>query len=268
MQNLPALTDQEFTLFQAWLHRRAGIALSPVKKSLVNNRLQKRVAQRGLASFGAYYRLLDDPAEGTETQHALDLLTTNETYFFREPKHFEFLRDSILPCDKTTPLRVWSAACSSGEEPYSIAMTLAARHGGPGWEILASDLSARVLESAARGHYPLARAEGIPPDYLRRFCLKGIGPQAGTFRIAPALRQHMTFSQINLNAPLPSLGVFDVIFLRNVMIYFDTPTKAAVVRRLAATLVPGGYFLIGHSESLHGLDVPLTPVKPAIYRRP
>jgi chemotaxis protein methyltransferase CheR len=264
---VPALTDQEFTLFQSWLHRRAGIALSPVKKSLVANRLQKRILRRGLPSFSAYYRLLDAPEEYAETQHALDLLTTNETYFFREPRHFEFLRIALLPQHTpTVPLRVWSAACSSGEEPYSIAMTLAAQCGHAGWEILASDLSTRVLESAARGQYSLARADGIPPEFLRRYCLKGIGPQAGTFKIAPALRQRVTFAQINLNAPLPTLGRFDVIFLRNVMIYFDVPTKAAVVRRLAAALVPGGHFLIGHSESLHGLDVPLTAVKPAIYR--
>ena len=201
-------------------------------------------------------------------QVAVDLLTTNETYFFREPKHFDWLRRvATTGRDRARPFRVWSAASSSGEEAYSIAMVLADCLGGAPWEVVGSDISTRVLERARIGHYSLQRTGRVPKDYLKRFCLRGVGEQEGTLLINKELRQRVQFCQVNLNDSLPQLGSFDVIFLRNVMIYFNDETKRQVVARLIALLNAGGSFLIGHSESLHGINEAVEHVAPAIYRR-
>ena len=261
------LSDGEFRQFRELIHRIAGISLSEAKKPLVSGRLSKRLRQHALPSYGAYFQRLQ--RDQGELQMAVDLLTTNETYFFREPKHFDFLRERLAQADGwQRPLRVWSGACSSGEEPYSIALVLAEALGGRPWEILASDISQRVLQQASTGHYPLEDASGIPRPLLLQPCLKGVGQHAGQFTVTPALRTRMQFRQINLNAALPDLGLFDVIFLRNVMIYFDADTKRQVVQRLLAHLRPGGYFLVSHSESLNGITDALRVVKPSIYRKP
>ena len=263
-----AMSDQDFGLLRNWVYEQAGISLSPAKKPLVMSRLQKRLMHFGLDSFGDYYRLIIDAREQQEAQIALDLLTTNETYFFREPKHFDFMRERAVPERRPgVSYRVWSAACSSGEEPWSIAMTLAPLLGENGWEMLASDISTRVLARAQTAHYAMERAEHIPRPLLTRYCLRGVRAQEGTFRVVPELRRRVKFLQVNLIAPLPEVGVFDLIFLRNVLIYFDMETKAKVVRQLCAALRPGGYFFCGHSESLHGMNLPLTTIHPAIYQR-
>lgn len=263
-----SLDDQEFALFQRLLSDIAGIHLAPAKKVMLAGRLGRRVRARNLSSYGDYYKLLEQ--ERDELQVAVDLLTTNETYFFREPKHFDFLRDNILPQHRRgQPFRVWSAACSSGEEPYSLAMLLLDRLGSSTWEVLASDLSTKVLAKAQRGIYPMHRATLLPPEYKRKYCLKGIGEQDGMLLVDQAVRQRVQFRQVNLNHPLPSgLGSFDLIVLRNVMIYFQMDTKREVVRRIVEQLKPGGYLFIGHSESLHGIDSSLKLVQPAIYRKP
>jgi chemotaxis protein methyltransferase CheR len=262
------LSDEEFGHFRRWLHQVAGISLSDAKKQLVTGRLAKRLQLHGLASYGAYYRMLTGGRHPDELRTAVDLLTTNETYFFREPKHFEFLRGRILPGVRPgRTFRVWSAASSSGQEAYSIAMVLADRLGDRPWEVVGSDLSSRVLDKARAGHYPLEQASHIPQDYLRRFCLKGTGAQAGTFLVDKPIRGRVGFRQANLIEPLPNLGEFDLIFLRNVMIYFDADTKRSVVSRLAALLRPGGHLFIGHSESLNGISAEVKAVMPAIYRK-
>lgn len=263
------ITDRDFEVIRAWIYERAGISLSPQKKALVTGRLASRLRHHGLASYGEYFQLLKGGRHAEELQIAVDLLTTNETHFFREPRHFEFLCDTILP-QRTLqrPFRVWSAASSSGEEPYSIAMTLAAALGERPWEVFASDVSSRVLARAAAGHYPMARADSIPRELLRAHCLKGIGSQTGTFLIAPHIRARVQFSALNLVQTLPPTGDFDVIFLRNVMIYFDQATKHQVVTRLLTRLRPGGYFLIGHAESLNGVVDTLQSIAPSIYRKP
>ncbi|GMV56005.1 MAG: chemotaxis protein [Betaproteobacteria bacterium] len=263
------LLDREFRQFQDLLYRLAGISLSPAKKALVCGRLAKRLKHHRLASYGDYLKLLTGGSEPQELQIAIDLLTTNETYFFREPKHFDFLRSHILPARRPgSPFRVWSAACSSGEEPYSIAMLLADCLGGAPWEIVASDISTRVLDRAQSGHYAMERAEHIPATYLRAYCLKGIGRQHDTFLVDRSLRDRIRFRQLNLNEPLPTLGEFELILLRNVMIYFDLDTKRKVVQRLTAVLKSGGHLMIGHSESLNGVCDALQSVAPAIYRKP
>lgn len=263
------LTDLEFIQFQKLMLEVAGITLSNEKKPLVSGRLTKRIRECGLSTFSQYLQRLQGRERGEELQRALDLLTTNETYFFREQKHFDFLSQTVLPhCRAGQSFRVWSAACSSGEETYSIAMTLAEALDYGCWSVLGSDLSSRVLDKARSGHYPLERAKDIPKTLLSRYCLKGIGSQEGTFLMDRKLRACTEFIQVNLNAPLPHLGLFDVIFLRNVMIYFSLDTKRAVVARLLPLLKPGGYFFVGHSESLNGITTTLQSVMPAIYKKP
>jgi chemotaxis protein methyltransferase CheR len=200
----------------------------------------------------------------------VDLLTTNETYFFREPQHFDFLKQEILPAAKPgQTFRVWSAAASIGAEAYTIAMVLADKFGVDGaWEILGTDISNSVLEQARRGHYRLAETEKIPKEYLKKYCLKGKGAQEGTFLIDKRLRQHVSFEQMNLNTEGgKKVGDFDVIFLRNVLIYFDIPTKQRVVGNLIPCMKKGGYLIVGHSESLNGITSALVQVKPTVYRR-
>lgn len=262
------LSDHEFGEFQRLLYRLAGIHLSPAKKALVCGRLAKRLKHYSLGSYHEYLRLLDSGEQPGEVQTAVDLLTTNETYFFREPKHFEFLQERILPERRPgVPFRIWSAACSSGEEPYTLSMVLADQLGEAPWEIVASDISTRVLERARNALYPMERTRHIPERYLKEYCLKGVGSQDGSFLVDKRLRAHVSFRQINLNETLPSMGDFDVVFLRNVMIYFNTDTKARVVERIAAKIKPGGYLMIGHSESLNGVTDVLKVVRPSVYRK-
>jgi chemotaxis protein methyltransferase CheR len=264
-----AISMEEFRRFKAWIHGIAGINLADHKHALVTSRLAPRLRHYQLADYGQYFRLLTSGEAPGEAQIAVDLLTTNETHFFREPGHFDFLHRTIAAThDAARPLRVWSAASSSGEEPYSIAMTLAAAMGQHAWEVLASDLSSRVLERAKTGHYAMKRAASIPREYLHDYCLKGIGERDGTFLVDPAIRDRIRFLQINLNEDLPRVGEFDAIFLRNVMIYFDQATKRRVVSRLVGHLRRGGYLLIGHAESLNGVSDELECVTVSIYRKP
>lgn len=263
------LSDREFAQFQAWIYSSVGIKLSSGKKALVAGRLSKRLRHHQLVSYGKYFEFIMSSAQQGELQIAIDLLTTNETYFFREPKHFEFLEQHII---KSLPIRkifrVWSAASSSGEEPYSLAMCLAEHLGSSPWEVIGSDISSKVLAQAQAGHYPMERARNLPNSLLAKYCLKGIGSQEGTLLIDRLLRERVHFLYVNLNEALPELGEFDVIFLRNVMIYFDHETKCKVVARLLPRLKPGGYFIVSHSESLNGVCDQLKLIAPSIYRKP
>jgi len=263
------LTDTEFTRFQRFIFDAAGITLSAGKKALVCGRLAKRLQANELSNYTEYIELLSSGRASAEVQMAVDLLTTNETYFFREPKHFEMLRELAQgAASRSQPFRVWSAASSTGEECYSIAMVLADCLGDTAWDVVGSDISSRVLARACTGHYPLERTKNIPPTYLKRFCLKGHGEQEGTLLIDRQLRNRVSFAQVNLNTELPKLGSFDLIFLRNVMIYFNGNTKRAVVERVLAPLKSGGHFFIGHSESLNDISSAVQQVAPSIYRKP
>ncbi len=264
------ISDAEFAQFQRFIYQVAGISLADSKKVLLMGRLGKRVRTLELASFGEYYQYVVSGQDALERQTMIDLLTTNETYFFREEAHFNFLRQVIVPQHpKGQALDVWSAASSTGEEIYTLCMVLADEMGVQGaWSILGSDLSTRVLEAARRGQYWLDRVRGLPQEYLKKYCLKGVRNQEGSFLIAPELRRHTRFQQVNLNADLPDLGKFHVIFLRNVMIYFDNDTKRKVVARLVEKLRPGGYLIVGHSESLNGINDRVRVVKPTIYQLP
>jgi chemotaxis protein methyltransferase CheR len=261
-----AIKDREFKLFREMIYSIAGIDLSDAKKAMVSGRLARRLRHHQLTSFGDYFRMISD-GDRDELQVAVDLLTTNETHFFREPRHFDFLRERLNERRAAgRPVRVWSAASSSGEEPYSIAMTLEGVLGSEPWEVIGSDISMRVLERAREGIYAEERIKGIVPSLLRAYFLKGVGSQAGKYQVVPELRKRVRYSQINLNAPLPNLGKFDFIFLRNVMIYFNAETKQQVVARMLPMLAPGGYFLVGHAESLNGLATGLNLLRPSIYQ--
>ncbi|RZI44058.1 methyltransferase domain-containing protein [Herbaspirillum sp. HC18] len=260
------ITEQEFRHFQRFIYDAAGITLPETKKPLVCGRLAKRLQHCHVSSYGEYFALLKSGHAADEVQMAVDLLTTNETYFFREQEHFDLLRTQALAAKgRSEPFRVWSAASSTGEEAFSAAMVLADCLGQGRWEVIGTDISSRVVQAAARAHYPMERASHIPHGYLHRFCLKGIGAQAGTLLIDRELRSHVRFIHANLNQPLPELGQFDVVFLRNVMIYFNDDTKRRVVARVLAQLRRGGHFFIGHSESLNGISGDVELLSPSIY---
>lgn len=263
------VSDQEFAQFQGLIRKTAGIHLASTKKPLLCGRLAKRLRSRSISSFGDYYALITSGNEPAELETCVNLLTTNETCFFREARHFDFLREHILAAIAPgTPFRAWSAACSSGEEAYSIAMVAADQFGSGGaWEVFASDINSAVLAKAVVAQYPVRRAEKIPPHYLQSYCLKGGGDEAGTLRIDRSLRARVRFSQINLYQRLPPIGRFDVIFLRNMLIYFEPPQKREIVTRLVAALKPEGYLFVGHSESLNGIADGLRLQAPAVYRR-
>jgi chemotaxis protein methyltransferase CheR len=261
------ITANEFRLISKFLYDQTGINLGPEKKMLVTSRLAKRLKYHALTSYLDYYHLVMASLADGERQTAIDLLTTNETYFFREPKHFSFLEHQILKQWKGgKTLRVWSAASSSGEEAYSIAMLLDDKAGVHPWSVFGSDISTRVLEKARAGHYSLDRTEGIPESYLKKYCLKGTREFEGTLLIDKKLRQRVSFEAINLKKSFDKIGLFDIIFLRNVLIYFDKETKQQIVKNIISTMEPEGYLFIGHSESLTGINSGLTAVAPTIYQ--
>jgi chemotaxis protein methyltransferase CheR len=260
----------EFKRFSNLIYDIAGIKLTDAKKVLLTGRLSKRLAALGLRNYTQYFTHVTDVAHADELQHMVDLLTTNETYFFREPQHFEFLK-RVVPrtLRQGQVYRVWSAASSNGAEAYTIAMILAHQLGIDGaWGVLGTDISNKVLKLARSGHYRMAGVEKIPREYLKRYCLRGTGGQEGTFLIEKRLREHVSFEQLNLNTEgIRGRGEFDVIFLRNVLIYFDTKTKQRVVSNLVPYLRKDGYFVVGHSESLSGIDTALVQAEPTVYKR-
>ncbi|VAW60671.1 Chemotaxis protein methyltransferase CheR [hydrothermal vent metagenome] len=262
------ITNNEFNLFRKFIYDYAGINLSDEKKALVTSRLSKRLRHYSLDTFQEYFDLVTDSPAAGEKQVAIDLLTTNETYFFREPKHFEFLQTKILSkWQGNKSFRVWSAASSTGEEAYSIAMLLDDILTSRPWEIFGSDISSRVLQKAQQGHYLQSRIDGIPKAYLKKYCLKGTGTHEGTLLIDKNLRKRVTFSPVNLKNPLGNPGMFDVIFLRNVLIYFDMETKRHIIKQLVDKIQPEGYLFVGHSESLKGIHEGLEFIAPAVYRK-
>lgn len=264
------LNQSEFEWICTFLRRATGIELKDGKQTLVMGRLERRLRRHELTTYTEYFQLIGGSEAAGETQVAIDLLTTNETYFFREPQHFDRLPSLLPPPEETRgrPLRVWSAASSSGEEAYTIALVLADCAADRSWEVVGTDISSRVLETARRCLYPIDAVERIPEASRRAHCLKGRGDLDGMFTLRAPLRERVSFSQANLMKPLPDLGLFDVVFLRNVMIYFSQETKTDLLRRIELVLRPGGHLLIGHAESLHGLNSRLSVVVPSVYQKP
>lgn len=268
----PPLSPQLFAAVREFAYRTAGIELSEGKREMVSARLWKRARILGYASAEQYFEAVRQDRSGELEVDILDALTTNYTSLFREPAHFDFLRNQVLPALRTRrSFSIWSAASSSGEEPYSIAVTLLEVLGpeaGNQAQVFASDISTKVLAQAQSGVYPEERFRQLSTDWRSRYLLRGKGEQAGKYRFRPEVRRLIRFERLNLMEPLPSIGPFPLIFLRNVMIYFDRPTQEKVVAAMAAKLEPGGYLFVGHSESLNGITHPLEHVQVAIYRKP
>ena len=268
-QRINPLTKEEFDWISQFLNERTGIQLKNGKQAMVMGRLEKRLRMLDFQYYSDYFESLTLPGNELELRLAIDLLTTNETYFFREAQHFDYLCAHILPNHPLSkPLRIWSAACSSGEEVYTLAMLLAEYFPSNPWEIIGTDISTRVLEKAREGLYPLPAAENIPSGLLKKYCMKGIDEYDGFLLIDPVIRKRVKFEHGNLIGELPEVGQFDVIFLRNVMIYFEQDTKQQVLSRLQNHLLPGGYFFISHTESLNGFKTNFKLIKPSIYQNP
>jgi chemotaxis protein methyltransferase CheR len=266
----PDVSDGDMLLFQQLFKQHIGLHLPVSKKALLQSRLGGRMHELGIERLSQYHALIAADEGAEERQRAIDLITTNETYFFREQSHFDFLDDELLPAwAGARSLRVWSAASSTGEEAYTLAMLLDQHRPNGNWSVFASDISTRVLSFARRALYPMARAQNIPRSYLRRYCLCGTGEYEGHLLVDAALRRKVEFAQRNL-ASLDAFddGMFDLIFLRNVIIYFDFPTKIKVLGDVLERLRPGGYLVVGHSESLHGMNLELEMHSPSIYRKP
>lgn len=270
------MRESEFDFIRQLVYERSRINLSADKRELVSARLGKRLRAMKLTSVTDYCRVLRGPDSEGELANLIDAISTNHTFFFREISHFDFLRQTVIPEMKARAakerwprLHIWSSACSSGEEPYSIAITLAENLSGWSWHIEATDISHRVLEKAQAGIYRDETVDRLPAMTVQTHFQRGFGPQDGNYRAKASLRDHISFRHLNLLEGEPPFSEpFHVIFCRNVMIYFDRPTQEELVNKLAKRLVPGGYLFVGHAESLTGIHHHLQTVKPAIYRRP
>lgn len=264
------LTASEFQQISDLAYQRFGLDLKRGKEALVAARLGKKLRKLGFATFSEYHRHVLADSTGDALIELIDALTTNHTSFLRERAHFEFLaRAANEELREAAPLRVWSAACSSGEEPYSIAMCLAeALLKAPTrqFRIVATDISTRVLDTARLGVYPASRFDDVPESWRRAHLLRGRGESEGFYKVKPALAQRIEFDRLNLIEPFPPRGLFHVIFCRNVMMYFDKRTQQDIVQRLSGCLERGGYLFVGHSESLTGVEHGLHYVQPATYR--
>jgi chemotaxis protein methyltransferase CheR len=272
---LPEFPERDFQDFCRLIQGKAGICLPEHKKELLRSRLSKLLRDRPIASLRDYFRQVIQDESGRELAQLLDAVSTNQTAFLREPPHFQFLAREVLPALEQggagRRLSLWSAGCSSGEEPYTLAMILLDAWGErarSGVRIYASDLSTQVLAQARRGIYPEARLEPVPPKWRRRFFQKGVNRCQGLVRVKPEVQKLVTFFHFNLMAAsFPFQAELDIIFCRNVMIYFNKETQSEVVRKFHHCLTPGGYLFIGHSESLCNLNHRFIYVKPTIYRK-
>jgi chemotaxis protein methyltransferase CheR len=266
------ISTEEFQRFRTLIYDESGITLNDQKQGLVASRLSKRLRDLKLSTFSDYYEQVTRDSSREEFTRMLDLISTNKTDFFREPKHFDFLREEIIPqLGDEKRIRIWSSACSTGEEPYTIAMTLYEGVSDPAqWDfkILASDLSTRVLAKAAAGVYDAERVGDVPMELVKRHFLRGRGASDGVLKVKPHLSAMVQFRRLNLmDEQFPIKSPLDLIFCRNVMIYFDRPTQEVLVNKFYRYLKPGGHLFIGHSESLQWITHPFATVAPTIYRK-
>ena len=263
------LSPEQFRRISDLLYGKSGIFLQAGKEQLVKSRLQKRLIARGLPGYSEYFELLEGPQGSAELSLMVEALTTNKTSFFREPEHFAYLSERILPQLGDT-IRIWSAGCSTGEEPYSLAITcreklpdLSRRDA----RILATDLAGKVLRAARAGIYGQEDVADIPSPLLRKYFTERSGGGSRTYQAQETLRELIRFAQLNLMAAWPMTGPFDLILCRNVMIYFDKKTQENLVQRFWELLRPGGHLFTGHAESLTGLDHHFHYLKPAVYQK-
>ena len=272
-------SEAEYHRFVTFVHAASGISLNDSKRALVARRLNARLRELGIESLDEYLEILRADQSGAETVRLLDLIATNETHFFRERAHWEFLETRVFPTwlaeanagRREKRVRAWSAACSTGQEPYSLAMQLLTfLPPDQGWryDVIATDISTHVLDIARRAEWPIDKAPEIPEQYLERYMLRGVGNRIGRMRASKPVRDVVSFERLNLSeAEYPVQGTFDLIFCRNVLIYFDAPGRAAVIDRLTDRLTPDGLLFVGHAESLHAHRSRLRPVLPTVYAR-
>jgi chemotaxis protein methyltransferase CheR len=265
-----SLSRKDFGRLKEFIYDHCGIRITEVKKTMLEARLRRRLKSLGLDSFTRYCDYLFSPQGMTEElTPMIDQVTTNKTDFFREPPHFDFLAEKVLPGCTKRSITVWSAGCSTGEEPYTLAMVLAEFMEGRKGDflVLATDISTRVLEKARLAIYPEEVVAPVPVGMKRKYLLKS---KDGTrrFRVIPELRSHVRFRRLNLmDGDFGLSEEVDIIFCRNVIIYFDKPTQASLLAKFCQCLSPGGYLFMGHSETLFGMDLPLVQAAPTVYRR-
>ncbi|MGC9158462.1 MAG: CheR family methyltransferase [Terracidiphilus sp.] len=272
-----SLSGRDYARLRDLIYTQAGICLGPEKKTMVEVRLKRRLRTLNMASYREYCEFVfGRDGMRNELVHLINVITTNKTDFFREPAHFDFLTERALPelssrMASTRPLLVWSAGCSSGEEPYTLAMVLgeyAAARPGFRFRILATDISTAMLDKALLGIYSVDDIEPVTPSLRQKYLLRSRDRKSPHIRIAPELRCAVEFRRLNFMDADYALGEnADAIFCRNVLIYFDRATQQAILSKLLAYLVPCGYLFVGHSETLHDMDLPLVPVAPALYRK-
>ena len=273
------MKDKEFWQFSSFIYERVGIQLPPTKKTMLEARLQKRLKALDIDSFEAYSKFVfSEEGQRAELVRLIDVVTTNKTDFFREPGHFEHLTHKALPAIMknrggrfTEPVRIWSAGCSSGEEPYTLAMVLsefASENNGFRFSILASDISTRILETAKTAIYPEERVDGIALDFKKKYLLRSKQRSLTLVRVCPELRSKVLFRRINfMDSDFGIAEKMDIIFCRNVVIYFDKPTQQRLMRKFYQQLRPGGYLVLGHSETLNGINDDFISVGSTVYQK-
>jgi chemotaxis protein methyltransferase CheR len=268
------MTERDFIRLSEYIERELGIKMPPVKRVMLESRLSRRVRSLDLPDYSAYVEyVFSKEGERTELIHMIDAVTTHKTDFFREADHFDFLSNRLIPGYKMragSPFRVWSAGCSTGEEPYTIAMVLEEqRRKDPSfvWTLLATDISTKVLALAMEGIYGMEKIVPVPVEYRKRYLLKSRDPARNLVRVKPELRSRMDFRRLNfMDDDFGLREIFDVIFCRNVLIYFDRMTQEKLLRKFCERLSLGGCLFLGHSETLTGMDLPLRSIAPTIYR--
>jgi chemotaxis protein methyltransferase CheR len=271
------ISAADYTRLRRLVYEVAGIALGPARKTMLEGRIRRRLKELSISSYRDYCRyLFSDSGHREELVHLIDVVTTNKTDFFREPKHFEFLATRMLPehmrdSGGRRAVRFWSAGCSTGEEPYTLAIVLSEfqqTHPGFLFRILATDVSTTVLKKAELGVYAAEGIRPVAPALKVKYFMRGREPDANRVRVVPELRRLVEFSHLNfMDSNYGINEKLDAIFCRNVIIYFDKPTQQHILEKLTECLLPGGYLFMGHAETLHELDLPLVQVAPALYRR-
>jgi len=276
---ITTMNEVQFRRLGEFIYQVCGIRLNDSKKVMLESRLSKRLKILGMNTYKDYCEYLFSPkGSNEELVHMIDMVTTNKTDFFREPAHFDFLRRNALPelirthrVGTGSKLKVWSAGCSTGEEPYTLSMVLsdyAEIHRGFEYLILATDISSRVLEVAKAGIYREEQVVPVPPVFRERYLLRGKARQMGKVRIVPELRERIRFRRLNfMEGDFGMREPLDIVFCRNVIIYFDRPTQERLINRINSHMIPGGYLFMGHSETLNGMKVPLVSVAPTVYRK-
>lgn len=270
------LSDEEFRKLSAFIEAELGIRMPDTKRVMLESRLLKRLRHLGLPDFSSYIEFVfSEKGRSIELINMIDAVTTNKTDFFRESDHFDFLMENILPSllaeASTVPRRFWSAGCSTGEEPYTLAMVLEEfkeRNPAFSWSIFASDLSTKVLDKAIEGVYTAEQAEPIPLFMKKKYLLRSKNRDEALVRIRPELRSRVNFARINfMDRSWPIEGLFDVVLCRNVIIYFDRNIQEGIIRRLLDKVKPEGWLILGHSESIAGMSLPMRSIAPTVYRK-